>query len=66
VSLGVSQTPAPAPAPSRASVQSGRGDWRTWAHRYPFTAATVVSVVLAALSAAVFPTVASYDPWAWI
>jgi hypothetical protein len=26
----------------------------------------VVCVALAALSAAVFPTVASYDPWAWI
>ena len=34
--------------------------------RYPFCCAAAVSVVFAALSAAVLPTVASYDPWAWI
>ena len=64
--MSLTQTPAPSEAPSRASAQSGRGNWREWAQRYPFVTATVVSVVLAALSAAVFPTVASYDPWAWI
>ncbi len=32
----------------------------------PFVLALVVSFALAALSAAVLPTVASYDPWSWI
>jgi hypothetical protein len=32
----------------------------------PFLTATVVCVALAALSAAVLPSVPSYDPWAWI
>lgn len=32
----------------------------------PFVISTVVCVALAALSAAILPTVPSYDPWAWI
>lgn len=32
----------------------------------PLLVATVVCLALAALSAAVLPTVPSYDPWAWI
>lgn len=32
----------------------------------PFVVSVVVSFALAALSAAVLPTVASYDPWSWI
>jgi hypothetical protein len=32
----------------------------------PFVLALVASFALAALSAAVLPTVASYDPWSWI
>ena len=63
--MSATQTPAPSAASARAS-ESGRGDWREWAQRYPFATATVVSVLLAALSAAVLPTVPSYDPWAWI
>jgi hypothetical protein len=47
-------------------VRSGRGDWRAWGERYPFVGAIVVCVVLAALSAALLPTVPSYDPWSWI
>jgi hypothetical protein len=39
---------------------------RSWAGRYPFVSATVACVLLAALSAAVLPTVPSYDPWSWI
>ena len=47
--------------PSRDGATFGRGG-----ERYPFVSATVVCVLLAALSAAVLPTVPSYDPWAWI
>lgn len=32
----------------------------------PFLLAAAASLALGAISAAVFPTVASYDPWAWI
>ncbi len=38
----------------------------TAVREHPFLASTVVCVLLAALSAAVLPTVASYDPWSWI
>ena len=64
--MSVAQTPVVAEAPSRASAESGRRDWRSWAQRYPFVSSTLVCVALAALSAAVLPTVPSYDPWAWI
>jgi hypothetical protein len=65
--VSATQTPAPASAaPARASVGFGQRDWRSWGKRYPFVASAVVCVVLAALSAAVLPTVPSYDPWAWI
>jgi hypothetical protein len=43
----------------------GLGDWREWL-RSPFLLATAASLALAAISAAALPTVASYDPWAWI
>jgi hypothetical protein len=36
------------------------------AREHPFLVSTVVCVVLAALSAAVLPTVPSYDPWSWV
>jgi uncharacterized membrane protein len=36
------------------------------AREHPFLASTVVCVVLAAISAAVLPTVPSYDPWSWV
>ncbi|MBV9606391.1 MAG: hypothetical protein JO027_14840 [Solirubrobacterales bacterium] len=64
--MSATQTPAPSAAPDRAAGQSGRDDWRELLQRYPFVSATVACVVLAALSAALLPTVASYDPWAWI
>jgi len=66
--VSLTQTPAstsgasPAPAPAR----SDHGGWRSWGRRYPFLCSTVVCLLLAALSAAVLPTVPSYDPWAWI
>jgi hypothetical protein len=37
-------------------------DWRS----SPFLVSSVVCVALAALSAAILPTVPSYDPWSWI
>jgi hypothetical protein len=65
--VSVTQSPAAASqAPSGASAEPGPGDWRAWVHRHPFVSSTVVCVVLAALSAAVLPTVPSYDPWSWI
>ncbi|HEY2162307.1 MAG TPA: hypothetical protein VGH24_13455 [Solirubrobacteraceae bacterium] len=36
------------------------------ARDHPFLVATVACVALAALSAAVLPTVPSYDPWSWV
>ena len=39
---------------------------RERAARSPFLVATVACVALAAISAAVLPTVPSYDPWSWI
>jgi hypothetical protein len=36
------------------------------ARDHPFLTATVVCAALAAISAAVLPTVPSYDPWSWI
>ena len=38
---------------------------RVWAE-YPFAVSVVVSLAVAALSAAALPTVPSYDPWSWI
>src|SRR6202011_1124079 len=37
-------------------------DWRA----SPFAVAAVACFALAALSAAILPTVPSYDPWSWI
>jgi hypothetical protein len=47
---------------------AGGGPARVWeaAARRPLLAATVACALLAALSAAVLPTVPSYDPWSWI
>src|SRR5207248_2173122 len=39
--------------------------WHEWL-RSPLLICTVACFVLAALSAALLPTVPSYDPWAWI
>jgi hypothetical protein len=64
--VSATQSPAPLAVPARASDRSGWGDWRAWPRRYPFTVSAVVCVLLAALSAAVLPTVPSYDPWSWI
>lgn len=51
-----------------AQPPGGRGPSELWgaARRSPFVLATVTCAALAALSAAVLPTVPSYDPWSWI
>src|SRR5437660_10950400 len=49
---------SPVAVPQRASLEAARD--------HPFLVATVACVALAALSAAAFPTVPSYDPWSWI
>jgi len=65
--VSIAQTPAVASeSPPRGSEKTGWEDWRAWPQRYPFASSTVVCVLLAALSAAVLPTVPSYDPWSWI
>jgi hypothetical protein len=53
--------------PDAGSAQPGtrRGripDWRS----SPLLVSSIVCVALAALSAAILPTVPSYDPWSWI
>ncbi len=48
-----------------AGARPGLPDWHGLAYK-PFWLAVLGSVVLAAISAAVLPTVPSYDPWAWI
>ena len=64
--MSATRTPVSAPAPSGPAARFEPGGWRSWGQRYPFLCSTAVCVVLAALSAAVLPTVPSYDPWAWI
>jgi len=54
----------PAAAPSRTK-RTATPRWREWLSS-PFFIATVACFAIAALSAAVLPTVPSYDPWAWI
>ena len=65
--MSVTQTPASTSGapPAQAPGPAGKG-WRSWGQQYPFLCSTVVCLLLAALSAAVLPTVPSYDPWAWI
>jgi hypothetical protein len=52
-------------APGSGAPGSGPSASRAWAE-YPFAISIVVSLAVAALSAAVLPTVPSYDPWSWI
>jgi hypothetical protein len=58
------ETP-PRPAVQPEGTERGGDGWREWLLS-PFLLASVACVALAALSAAVQPTVPSYDPWAWI
>lgn len=47
-------------------ASTARPAWSRRLRESPFAVAAVASFALAALSAAVLPTVASYDPWSWI
>src|SRR5437763_6133575 len=59
------ETPAePAVAPARPERRGFRLR-RAW-FADPFLVAVVACTALAALSAAVLPTVPSYDPWSWV
>ncbi len=62
----LTETPAESPR-SRSPVGSRPGlpEWRGLLYT-PFLLACAACIVLAAISAAVLPTVPSYDPWAWI
>jgi hypothetical protein len=52
-------------APPTPETRSG-GDLLDRARRAPFLTSAIVCTLLALLSAAVLPTVPSYDPWSWI
>jgi hypothetical protein len=64
--------PQARPPATEPSGQSGPSRGRSWSAslaghaRTPLFLSTVLCVALAALSAAVLPTVPSYDPWSWI
>jgi hypothetical protein len=61
----LAQTPA-APRPESPSTSERRfPDWHGLLYG-PFLWSALACFVLAAISAAVLPTVPSYDPWAWI
>jgi hypothetical protein len=57
--------PEPRAAPG-AEAASGESSAGPRGLRSPFLIATLVCLALAAISAAILPTVPSYDPWAWI
>jgi hypothetical protein len=62
----ITERPPPRPtAQSSGSSGAPRPWWRELLTS-PLLIWTVVCVALAALSAAIFPTVPSYDPWSWI
>ena len=61
----VAQEPARRTGADSATGGGPGGLWAT-ATRSPFLVSSVVCVALAAISAAVLPTVPSYDPWSWI
>src|ERR1700748_224203 len=65
-SRAITQTP---PARSRRSASAGRSaEGSRWEalRSSPLLMSTIVCAGLAALSAAILPTVPSYDPWSWI
>jgi hypothetical protein len=62
----ITQTPPSRPAASRGAERDAESSrWRAWLSS-PLVIATVVCFALAAISAAILPTVPSYDPWSWI
>jgi hypothetical protein len=65
-SRAITQTP-PVESPARASAgRSAEDSWWRALLSSPLFVATVACLALAALSAAVLPTVPSYDPWSWL
>jgi hypothetical protein len=60
----ITRTPTPARAPDLAEERGG-SPWRAPLSS-PLLIASAACVALAGISAAVLPTVPSYDPWAWI
>lgn len=62
----LTETPAePTRAREPGPSDRRRANWRGLLYR-PFLLSAAACLALAAISAAVLPTVASYDPWAWI
>src|SRR4051794_16320777 len=62
----ITQTPpAQSPPPAAADRPAEGSRWRAWGSS-PLLVSALVCVALAALSAAILPTVPSYDPWSWI
>ncbi len=62
----LTETPAERPrSDGRAPSRSRLPDWHGLPYA-PFLWSALACIVLAAISAAVLPTVPSYDPWAWI
>src|SRR5262249_9178872 len=64
-SRAITQTP-PGQSPPRASAGRSAVKWWETVRSSPLLLSAIVCLALAALSAAVFPTVPSYDPWSWI
>jgi hypothetical protein len=68
--LAGSQVRPPGAEPGTELAQPGRHPgWRgrvSDLRSSPFLVSTIACVALAALSAAILPTVPSYDPWSWI
>ena len=61
------ESPAPAVTGGARDAPAGRGRRVLGsARRSPFATSLIGCVILAALSAAVLPTVPSYDPWSWV
>ena len=61
----VAQKPLRPSGPQRPAHEGGGALRRAWLAS-PFLLATIACLALAGLSAAVLPTVPSYDPWSWI
>jgi hypothetical protein len=62
----ITESPPAQPAAGRSEDSRAGRAWRRDLLSSPLVIWTVVCVALAALSAAIFPTVPSYDPWSWI
>jgi hypothetical protein len=65
-SRAITETPPARPAAEPLQDRRAGGSWWRELGSSPLVIATVACVALAALSAAVLPTVPSYDPWSWI